>query len=232
MKDYEILKEFWDQNFKVSEEEIEELKNQISKDSDYLSLAPSAKLASTLDYFKGLDNVLDYGCGSGWASIILAKNGIKKVCAVDVSASSISLTNLYSSLFKVNDQVNSIVIDKDWLSKQSDSSSDGIFSSNVIDVLPLSMSKDIVKESARILKKDGIAIFSLNYYIDPNLMAKRGFEIKDNQIYIDGVLRLTSLKDSEWLEIFDEFFILIKLDYFAWPNEEKETRRIFVLKKK
>ena len=94
------------------------------------------------------------------------------------------------------------------------------------------MAKEIVKETSRVVKKDARVIFSLNFYIDPQLMKERGAEIDGPHVYLDGVLRLTSLKDEEWLEIFKLYFELVSLDYFAWPGEQKETRRIFTLKPK
>ena len=63
-------------------------------------------------------------------------------------------------------------------------------------------------------------------------MEKRGCVVDGPHVYINNVLRLTSLKDEEWLDIFKEYYNLVSLSYFAWPGEEKETRRLFVLKRK
>ena len=49
---------------------------------------------------------------------------------------------------------------------------------------------------------------------------------------MNGVLRLTSLSDEEWKDLFAPYFNVESLTYFSWPGEEKETRRLFVLKKK
>ena len=54
---------------------------------------------------------------------------------------------------------------------------------------------------------------------------------EDKYLFMDNVLRLLSLKDEEWIDLFTPYFEIVKLDYFAWPNEEQE-RRLFYLRKK
>ena len=36
---------------------------------------------------------------------------------------------------------------------------------------------------------------------------------------------------EEWIKIFKEYYQDVSLSYYAWPGEEKEKRRLFVLKK-
>ena len=62
---------------------------------------------------------------------------------------------------------------------------------------------------------------------------KRNIELVDDMyLFVNDVLRLSSLSDDEWKIIFAPYFEVVKLDYFAWEGEEKESRRLFVLKKK
>ena len=154
------------------------------------------------------------------------------VTAVDVAQLSIEMTKCYAEAFKVRDKINAVCIDSNWIRKQQGEIFDGFYCSNVIDVVPFEVAKDIIKHSARVVRKGSLVVFSLNYYINPLEMEKRGATIDGKSIYINGVLRLLSLKDEEWLEIFKEYYDIIELDYFAWPGEAKETRRIFVLKKR
>ena len=49
----------------------------------------SETLCAIFDKITNLDNVLDYGCGSGWADVYLIKNGSDRVTAVDVSENGI-----------------------------------------------------------------------------------------------------------------------------------------------
>ena len=230
--DYLNLVEFWNQNFILSDEDKNQILAQINPDEDYKQLAPSQKLYDVLSTFKGMSGVLDYGCGSGWASIIMAKNGVRNITAVDVAPNSIEMTNCYAKAFKVENQINAFCIDENWLQNQKEEGYVGFFLSNVIDVVPLDMAKDIIKQSAKVLKKDGVAVFGLNYYIDPKEMEKRGCVVDGPHVYINNVLRLTSLIDEEWLDIFKDYYEVISLSYFAWPGEEKETRRLFALKRK
>ena len=226
MDDYKNLVNFWDNNFKLSEEDKKEFDNIDS--NDYMSIAPSAQI--DLSIFKGCKNVLDYGCGTGWASVIMAKHGVDKITAVDVSSNSIELTKLYAKAFNVSNHVYAKYIDSDWLKNEDSNKYDGFFSSNVIDVIPLDMAKDIIKEASRVVKKNSIVMFSLNYYIDPNVMAK-AYEVNGSHIYIDGVLRLNSLTDDEWKEIFSEYFEVVDTKYFRWAGEDSDKRRYFILKK-
>ena len=230
MKDvYLNLVEFWNKGFGISEEDKDEIKRSINPDVDYKSLAPSQKQYDAIVSFKGCSNVLDYGCGSGWASIIMAKNGVSHIDAVDVAKNAKEMVDAYSEGFKVSDKINAFAIDKDWLARQERNKYDGLFCSNVIDVIPLDMAKEIVKEASRVVKPGSKVIFSLNYYIDPVLMKNRGAEVSGSLVFIDGVLRLNSMTDEEWISIFKMYFKDLKIDYYAWPNEAKETRRLFTL---
>ena len=230
-KDYLNLVEFWNNSLKLDEDSKLEFKASVNIDTDYKSLAPSIKQFELLEGFKVCKNVLDYGCGSGWASIIMAKSGAKQIDAVDVACNSKDMVNLYSDAFNVGDIINAHTIDEKWLSAQDDNKYDGFFCSNVIDVIPLDLAKDIVKQSARVTTKEAKVVYSLNYYIDPKLMAQRGFSVDGPLVYIDGILRLNCLTDEEWSNIFRKYYKDVKLIYYSWPNEEKETRRLFILSK-
>lgn len=230
-KDYLDLVAFWNKSMELDEEGMEKAKEGINPDEDYPNLAPSPKLKDALDSFKDCQKVLDYGCGSGWASIILAKAGVKEVVSVDVVPNAIKITSLYCDIFGVSDKVKTLLIDDKWLNKEVAEQYDGFYCSNVIDVIPLEMAKDIIEASQRITTSNAIVIFSTNYYIDPQIMKERGAEVRGSQIYIDGVLRLNALTDEEWTTLFKQYFREVKISYFAWPGEAKETRRIFILKK-
>lgn len=229
-KDYESLVSFWDNTFNLSDKDKEEIIKRIDINK-IENLAPNKKQFDALNLFKDSINVLDYGCGTGWASIIMAKCGTKHIDAVDVSANSIKYVDLYKEGYKVSNKIKSIIIDEKWLKNINDNTYDGFFSSNVIDVIPIELSKEIIKESARIVKDGSIVIYSLNYYIEPFKMKEKGYDVIDKNIYINNVLRLVSLKDEEWINIFKQYFKDIKLLYYAWPNEKEDKRRLFIMKK-
>ena len=124
-------------------------------------------------------------------------------------------------------------IDSDWLEKIPDESFDAIFCSNVLDVIPSETAVLILDEFARIMRNGAKLITGMNYYLSPEKAAKRNLDLKeDEKLYVDGVLRMVSKSDEEWITIFAEWFRPEKLDHFAWPGEETETRRLFEFKKK
>ncbi len=227
---YKTLVEFWNKGFELSEEDKKQIEASKGTADDLKGFAPSPKLFDIACSFKDKNNVLDYGCGSGWASLIIAKFGANKVTSVDVAPNSIEMLNSYKKAFEVDKIIDTFAIDENWLGTQEDKY-DGFFCSNVIDVVPLNMAKEIVKNAAKAVKKGARVVFSLNYYIPVKMMEDKGHKVDGPHVYIDGVLRLTSLTDEEWSSIFKEYFKLIKLDYFAWPGEAKEARRLFVLEK-
>ncbi len=109
---------------------------------------------------------------------------------------------------------------------------DGIVCSNVLDVAPMETSREIVKELARIAENEAKIVIGLNFYMSKDMAEKRKIElVEDKYLFSDGVLRLTSLSDDEWKDIFTQYFAVENLDHFAWPGEEKETRRLFLLTK-
>ncbi|MCR5348105.1 MAG: class I SAM-dependent methyltransferase [Bacilli bacterium] len=224
-KDYETLAAFWDAAFQDDGfEQAFPLENPEE-------LAPSPKLAEALKGFRDCKRVLDYGCGNGWASIIMARSGAKDITSVDVSPNAITLLQKTATAFSCADRIEGEVISPDWLCGVESDTFDGLFSSNVLDVVPLEMAEKIIEECARVCKSGARVVFSFNFYMDPETMAKRGFEVRGRNVYSQGVLRLVALQDDEWKQRFDGHFVVESLDYFAWPGEAKETRRLFVLRK-
>ncbi|MBO4666676.1 MAG: 50S ribosomal protein L11 methyltransferase [Bacilli bacterium] len=230
-KDYENLLAFWNQSLKLNEDEFNKTKGTIDPDKDWESLAPSTKLIDALKELKDATNVLDYGCGSGWASIVLAKLGAQKITATEVAPNAIQSANAYIEAFGETSKIKTLLINEVWLKEQSKHQYDGFYCSNVIDVVPLSMAKDIIASSYEVTAPLAKVIFSTNYYIDPEKMKERGFQVDGTKIYIDGILRLNSLTDEEWTNIFKTYYKKVDIRYFAWPGEKEEHRRIFILSK-
>ena len=103
----------------------------------------------------------------------------------------------------------------------------------MLDVVPPETAAEILRELARISTDDASVIIGLNFYLSPEAAAQRNMNLADgNRLYVDGVLRLVSRSDDEWKKEFKSFFSVERLEHFAWPGEEKETRRLFYLKKR
>lgn len=229
-KDNETLIEFWNSAYVISEEEME----QCRKDPDnWKELVPSEKLFHAAESLGSRKKVLDYGCGMGWAGIVAAKSGSPDVTAVDVSETGVRSAEEFAKLYGVQDQVHTSLVSPEWLSAVPDGTYDGLFCSNVLDVVPSVTAKEIIREAARVVTDDASVVIGLNYYMSPEKAAERGIELVDgNCVYMNGVLRLVSLSDDEWTEVFSPYFTVEKLDHFAWPGETEETRRLFFLMKK
>ena len=228
-KDNQTLIEFWNTAFAMSDEEKEEYRKNIE---NWKELAPSEKLFHAAGSLGSRKKVLDYGCGNGWAGIIAAKSGCTDVTAVDVSENGVEAARFLSGLYNVEDRMYFSAVSPDWLSNVPDGAYDGFFCSNVLDVIPTETAKEIIREAARIVTDDASVIIGMNYYLSPERAAERGMELQDsNCVYVNGVLRLVSLSDEEWTEVFSPYCTVEKLDHFAWPGETDERRRLFFLKK-
>lgn len=227
----EDLIKFWDEAIKLPEDYKEQERNR--EDRDYKEIVPSEKLLHAVSELGKCDHVLDYGCGSGWASIVAIKSGCKDVTAVDIGENIVDAIKFYAEMYDVKEHLNAFSISPDWIKTVPSDSYDGLVCSNVLDVVPLETTKEILKEMHRIVKNDSKIIISLNFYFPPEAAKARGIElIEDKYLIMDGVLRLMSLKDEEWEHLFEPYFKVEKLDYFSWPGEPKESRRLFTLSKK
>ena len=227
----ETLVAFWDRALALTDEDRAEANGMGPE--DYAGLAPSEKLLEAVRSLGGKRNVLDYGCGTGWAAIAAAKAGCKAVTAVDPAAGAVESARFLAELFGVADRVCTSRISSDWLSTVPDETFDGFISVNVLDVVPPKTAEEIVKEAARVVTEDAAVIVGLNYYMTPEHAEKKGVELVDGcRIYMDGVLRLVSRTDAEWEAVFAPYFSVERLAYYAWPGEEEETRRLFFLKKR
>ncbi|MCR5079335.1 MAG: class I SAM-dependent methyltransferase [Bacilli bacterium] len=221
------LAAFWEEAMELSKEDRER------KDTldDFMALAPSPKLALAVKELGSCEKVLDYGCGTGWASIIANRSGCLNVTAVDLGEKTIEHLLFQCDRYKA--KVDAKVIPFDYLREVESSSFDGLVCSNVLDVSPLETAKELIGEFARILTLDAKIVIGLNFFMDEEMAKSRGIELKEGKyLFQNGVLRLTSLEDEKWKELFYPYFDLVSLEHFAWPNEKRETRRLFRLRKK
>ena len=221
--DYEKAIAFWNDAYKPIMEEEPEI-------TDLKDIAPSEKLYEACASLGTSQNVLDYGCGHGWGAVIIASCGCKSVTAVDVNANAAEAAKRYAEAYGLQNQIETACVSDDWICTQADNSYDAFFCSNVLDVVPEEVSDRILENAARILKPGGKAVIGMNHYLKPEENPQRGITVKkDNQIFINGILRLVSKTDEEWINDISAHFRVDRLLYFAWPNEEKERRRLFYL---
>lgn len=229
--DNRILIEFWDKALSLSDEDRKsEMQN--SPDS-WKEMAPSEKLFRAAEALGKCHKVLDYGCGNAWAGIIAAKSGCPDVTAADVAKGGAESAEFYAGFFDVSDKIHVKLIDPDWLSSVADETFDGLFCSNVLDVVPIETSQDIIVQLARVAKKGAQVGIGLNFHMSREKAKERGIELVGGRmLYVDGVLRMVSFSDDEWAKMFAPYFEVEALEHFAWPGEKAETRRLFHLRKK
>ena len=200
------LIKFWDDRFNLSDEAINEI-NSLDPFKDYVNLAPSFALVNACKKIAKYDKILDYGSGYDWAGIIMSRSGAKDITGVDTSINAKKVSDIYCKYF--NAKINHLVIDYNYLEKVSDNTFDAIFTSNVLDVVEDDTRNYILKHLTRILKRNGMLVVGLNYYVPlDKINNKNG---KKNHLYIDNVLRLVSLTDKEWINIFEKEFKIINL---------------------
>ena len=220
---------FWNEAIKLPEDYKEEVRK--ATDNSVMDIVPSQKLYDAVKELGSCKKVLDYGCGSGWGAIVAASNGCKDVLAVDLGKNITDAAKFYADVLGANTKTE--VIDENWIKNVPACTFDGLVCSNVLDVVPLETAENIVKEMARITTSDAKIVIGLNFYMSKEMAKKRNIELVDDMyLFVNDVLRLSSLSDDEWKIIFAPYFEVAKLDYFAWEGEEKESRRLFVLKKK
>lgn len=230
LQENQRLINFWDQALALSEEEREELR-QIGPES-WKEIAPSEKLFQAAASLAECKSVLDYGCGNAWAGIIAAKSGCPDVTAADPAPGAVSAAGVYAAAYGAEKQMQITLAGEGWLQNVPAETYDGIVCSNVLDVVPPETAAEIIRELARISKRGAKVIIGLNFYLSPEAAARRNMELADgNRLYVDGVLRLVSRSDDEWKQAFAPFFTAERLEHFAWPGEEAETRRLFYLRK-
>ena len=231
MRDNQALLAFWDSVFALSEEEKEQAVQEGI--GSYRDLAPSEKLLNAACALGSRKNVLDYGCGNGWAAIAAARNGCRNVTAADLAPNAVESTRFLSELFGTADRVHPVCIGVDWLKTVPSDTYDGFFCSNVLDTVPPETAEAILKEAARVVTADAEILIGLNYWLSPEAAAEKGMELtEDGTVYLNGVLRLVSRTDAAWEAIFAPYFTVEALEYFAWQGEDEEKRRLFRLRKK
>ena len=225
------IRDFWNDCIALSEEDRQVIRAESSLRHE--ELAPAEKLYLAAKEFGQCARVLDYGCGSGWASIIAAKEGCPHVDAVDLGENIIDSLSFYVDLFGVQELVQGRVVSPSWLEQAPEATYDGIVCSNVLDVVPMETARSIIAHLAKVAKPGALVVIGLNFYLSPEAAKQRGNELVDGRyFFVNGILRLNCRSDEEWAKEFAPYFDLVRLDHFAWPNEKEETRRLYVLRKK
>lgn len=225
------LIDFWDRFYTLSEEDKKEISSGALE--SFEQLAPSEKLLAAACELGSRNKVLDLGCGNGWAAIAAAKSGCPSVTAADPAPNAADTAGLFARVLGVDEQVTAVCCPDGWLKDVPDEAYDGFICCCVLDVVPPETAEEILREAARILAPDAAVVIGLNARLDPEAAAEKGVELtEDGRVIQEGVLRLVSKTDEEWEGILSRYFTVEGKEYFGWPGETEEKRRIFRLRKK
>lgn len=233
-KKYNDSLKFWNSAFDMDDKAKEEYAEKINPETDWRNLASSDKLADIIiNNLSDKKRVLDYGCGEGWAGIILKKSGCEEVTCVDVAENAVKLASFFRDIFKISEGFTAQCVSTDWIEKSPEAVFDGLFCCNVIDVVPEEAAENIIKNMARITTDDAVILIGMNYYIEPISCPEKNVEVRNkNELYVNGVLRMVSRTDDEWKKIFERYFNIDSVEYYAWLGEKEEKRRVFCLSRK
>ncbi len=226
----EKLIAFWNDAFSLSGEEREKEKQEIQPDR-WKQLAPSEKLFTAAEELRSCSRVLDFGCGTGWAGIIAAKSGCRNVICVDAAENAVEAARFYAELFGVSDRVTALCIEDNADLPLPANCFDGLICSNVLDVVPETVSAEMIRRFAQWVTKDARVVIGLNFCMPKERTPRPGERTEGNNLFVNDVLRLVSFTDEEWTERFRPYFRVESLEHFSWPGEQKETRRLFRLRK-
>ena len=224
---YKEALDFWNQTLKSSEEDYAD----INPETDWREIE-SETICAIFDKVKNWKNVLDYGCGGGWADVYLIKNGSDKVTAVDVSENAIESAKLYAEAFHVENNIEYKVVKTDWLEQQEEETYDNAICINVVDVVPDEVSDSIIANLRKVCKKGGQVIIGMNPYFDEKVYSKReNIVFEGSYMYVNGVLRVNNHADKEWIKRIEKYFTLEKIEYYRMDQEEEGVkRRLFFLR--
>lgn len=225
-KDYQSSVEFWNKAMISAPEDYE---GEINRDEDWKQIGSETLLKLVSAEVKGWNNILDYGCGSGWADVLLVKSGADKVFGVDVSPNAITSAKYYAKAFQTLDSIQFEAISTDWLDGQAENQYDYAFCVNVLDVVPDEVAEDIILGLSKVCKKGAKLLIGMNPCFEGAELTRDGFACKEHYLYINDILRVNLHTDKEWTEMLSKYFKVERLEHFKWDAETKERRRLFYL---
>lgn len=219
MEDNKNLLEFWNKTFEGLK--VEEVEDWIT-DESFIKLIG--------DYITDGVEIIDFGCGSGWASFYLAKRFPNShIIGIDPSSNAVKYANEVARLSKLDNanfiENNEVFFDFNYEPNRV------LVSFNVLDVVPIYVLDHILKDLQRGFSKDGYLLIGVNPTYPVELLKQIGYEVKDNVLYKDGIFRGTLLNDEEWKNKLSEYFEFVEERNVSLTEQEKKyPRRIFVVK--
>lgn len=210
---------FWDTAFK--EGEPSPLKKE--------DFQPSQKLnQDILLYGKQAKKALDFGSGVDLLFLEAALEGATfEGLNLDLSPAATKLYQGYIDLSKVTN-VRCQKGGLEALSSYPDGSFDLVVISNVIDVLPADEAERILQSVKRLLAPKGVFLLKTNFYINDEMAHKRGMNLSDGKLYVDGVLRAVNRTNESWIAQCEPLRLVDSYPYERIPNGPKDRCFVFM----
>jgi len=220
MNENEKLKEFWNKSMEGATPE--KIEGKWIEEKSFNDLIHK--------YFKENDNILDYGCGSGWGLIELAYsfeklNGVgidQSKAMIDYANGCANLSNLTNIHFEVGDE-STLKNYQDYF--------DGCLSINTIDVLEDEVIEKILVSLKQALKKDGYLLIGINPEFPHDFLTQMGYEFKEGYMFKNDILRGNEKTIEQWNLLLGKYFDVIENTTFCVEERDNQyPRRMFVLR--
>lgn len=216
--EYKKLKEFWnealksDEDYKAEDKFLEDDRiNKIFK-----------------KYINDNSEVLDFGCGSGWAiPEMYFTSKFKNAIGVDQSENAIKCAKRTAEISIPDAGVEYTTSSLKDLNRKFDF----IFSCNTLDVVPDEITIEMIENLRDSLKNDGKVLICLNpFFTKEELLEKLKMSKKEDHYYfINDVLRCNYKTVDEWVALFSEYFSVEEYGEFYISIEDKYLRRYYLL---
>lgn len=218
----EKLINFWDKHFEKLETEA------INRDDLSISNPLDEALKLLGDQCQ---NVLDFGCGSGYGLFLSALTGQRLTYGLGIDTSKNAIRFCQETSKKSNIRhLDFIASDEAYLDKLEPGSFDGIICSNVLDVVPYQTSEGMIRRLDRLLKPGGYFLLKINFYLTEEMIKRINMEALDHRSYaINGVLRGVNLTTEEWIDRFKAYDV-IKIDAYQRLQKGPKDRLVLLIK--
>jgi ubiquinone/menaquinone biosynthesis C-methylase UbiE len=175
--------------------------------------------------------VLDFGCGTGDILFQCKKFGnLSYGMGIDLAKQGIDYAGKMVNLNHIRN-MDFVTGDVSLLTQMEEKSFDGIIISNVLDTVPQKDAMQILEESTRLLKNQGLMFIKLNPDYSSEILKHYGYtNIRGNLYQSDGILRLRRMNSASWKELFQKKFEIIRYLEFPYPWQPG-MNRLFLLRK-
>lgn len=219
--DYLQLKAFWNQ---YPQPEPEAVQGRFISDPVFNGMIEK--------YLPENAQVLDYGCGSGWASFELYFTGkVLSLTAIDPAENAIRYAEKCAALSHI-DTLDFFCGDESLLSEYPEAF-DFAITVNVLDVVPDEVETRILEKLRFAVKEKGYCFVGLNPdFSEDELLHTLNMEKKEHYFYRDGILRCNKKTVEAWTRLFSGYFDVLEQFYFTVTEKEKVHPRVgFILQK-